>query len=99
MTTVNYKEAGGCNVLARLVVTVSKTKGVFVNKKRRLWLLRQKEGSLETSIIKKWKKERQDRWCEDEDQPIRTLQEQPTKMLLSAHLISIENEQSWREWV
>jgi hypothetical protein len=44
-------------------------------------------------ILKGRKKERQDRLCEDWDGLIRILQEQPTKMLLSAYLISIENEQ------
>jgi hypothetical protein len=43
--------------------------------------------------LKVGKKERQEGLCEDQDQPIRTLQEQSTKMLFSAHLISIEIEQ------
>jgi hypothetical protein len=37
------------------------------------------------------KKERQAKGHEDQDPPIRTLQEQPTKILLSAHPISIES--------
>jgi hypothetical protein len=41
--------------------------------------------------LKGGKKERQHKECEDQDQPIRTLQEQPTRML-SAHLINIEIE-------
>jgi hypothetical protein len=40
--------------------------------------------------LKCGKKERQDKGCEDQGQPIRMLQAQPTKMLLSAHLISIQ---------
>jgi hypothetical protein len=35
--------------------------------------------------LKYGKKEKQDRWCEDHDQPIRPLH---SKMLLSAHLVS-----------
>jgi hypothetical protein len=43
--------------------------------------------------LKNEEKERQQGLCEDQDQLIRTLQEQSTKMLLYAHIISIEIEQ------
>jgi hypothetical protein len=44
-------------------------------------------------------KERQDKGCEDQDPPFKTLQEQPTKMLLSAQVTSIQIEQHWRKWI
>jgi hypothetical protein len=43
--------------------------------------------------LKNGKKAGPDRWCEDQDQPIRSLLTHPTKVLLSEHLISVESKQ------
>jgi hypothetical protein len=48
--------------------------------------------------LKAWKEEKAGQ-CKDSDTTNQKVQAQPTRMLLSTHLISIEIEQHWRKWI